>query len=349
MVKVGRIILNRCLYHRQARAAKAREGAAGRLCRGQQSLALGCDKPAATISAPVLPCHTGLPYPMPAMASKKMQNKLNDLSGSQWLYFTNTLWETNVAPDATHRLRKAHGAMKPPQAMAELVRFFTHRNERVLDPFAGVGGILLGAELEDRRAVGVEVEKKWVAVFEEIRKEFGIRHGQFAPRNGSGGRVRSIKARLVCDSCLDFLARQRAESFDAIITDPPYGVAHKATGFAKETNFSMYSGDRRDFANAESFEAYLALIGEFGALAYKVLRPQRYLVVLVGDRYFKGEFLPLGNRVAEALRPQGFELKGVKIWWNKATLRPFRPYAVGNCFVPNITHQNVLILRKKGV
>ena len=59
------------------------------------------------------------------------RNVLNDLDGSRWLYFTNTIWKTDYPPDATHRLRKAHGAMKPPQAMAELVEFFTRKGQTV--------------------------------------------------------------------------------------------------------------------------------------------------------------------------------------------------------------------------
>ena len=287
--------------------------------------------------------------------SKMAHNTLNELSGSEWLFFTNTIWETNVPPDGTHAFRKCHGAIKPPAAMAELVRFFSRRGERVLDPFAGVGGILLGADLEDRMGVGVEVDGRWVDVFNRIRREFRVRDKAFIKRARAEGElrakgdgdVREIRAEIVCDSCLQYMAAQPAESFDAIITDPPYGVQHKTKGFADETNFSMFSSDARDFANAPSFADYLKLMQEFGAHAHRVLAPKRYLVILIGDRYVQGEYMPLGVHVAEAMRPAGFELKGIKIWCNKATLRPFRPYAVGTCFVPNITHQNVVILRKK--
>ena len=117
------------------------------------------------------------------MVRKQLKfNTLNDLTGSEWLFFTNSIWETNVPPDATHRLRKAHGAIKPPQAMAELVRFFSRKGERVLDPFAGVGGILLGAVLEERRALGIEVERRWVDVFEEIKAGFVLSGKEFVPR-----------------------------------------------------------------------------------------------------------------------------------------------------------------------
>jgi len=237
--------------------------------------------------------------------------------------------------------------MKPPEAMAELIRFFTCRKERVLDPFAGVGGILLGAELECRIAFGVEINKRWVEIFERIKSQYGIYKKSIVPLNGSRKSVRTIRASMVCMSCLTFLEEAEPESFHAIVTDPPYGIGHKPKGFKEETNFSMTSSSPQDFGNASSLEQYLELMGRFGSLARKVLKPRRYLVILVGDRYMSGEYVPLGVRVADVLRDCGFELKGIKIWWNKTTLRPLRPYAVGSCFVPNITHQNVLILRKR--
>jgi len=71
------------------------------------------------------------------------------------------------------------------------------------------------------------------------------------------------------------------------------------------------------------------------------------LVMLIGDRYQKGEYLPLGVRVAEVMQRVGFRWKGTRIWWNQATQRPLRPYAVKRCFIPNIQHQNLIILRKE--
>jgi len=72
------------------------------------------------------------------------RNDLNELSGEEWLYFTKSVWSTAYPSELGHARRKAHGANKPPRLMARLIEFFTKSGELVLDPFAGVGGTLLG-------------------------------------------------------------------------------------------------------------------------------------------------------------------------------------------------------------
>jgi DNA modification methylase len=275
-----------------------------------------------------------------------VENRLNDLNGSQWLYWTNSIYETNFPPDQTFPRRKAHGAMKPPELMAEIITFFTKAGEVILDPFAGVGGTLLGAELTGRRAVGIELNPEWVRVYQELRQDFRAFGGAFVPAaNPEGGRL--LGAELILGDCLAVMRRFPDESFAAIITDPPYGCHHRINGFKEETNFSMFSINAADFGNSESYQDYLEKIRVFGNEALRILQPKRYLVLLIGDRFHRGEYLPLGTMVAETLRNIGFRWKGIRIWWNKATQRPLKPYAVKSCFVPNITHQNIIILRKE--
>lgn len=281
------------------------------------------------------------------MAEK--QNRLNDLTGSEWLYWTDTMYVTNYPPDVTHAMRKAHGAMKPPEVMAEIIRFFTKQREMVLDPMAGVGGTLLGAALTGRKSLGFELNPDWVAVYEVIKREFVVSKGQFVVpfENSDFTENRSIDGDMRCGDCLELIKEIQSASIDAVITDPPYGCNHRVT-FAKETNFSMFNrDDDRDFGNAPDFDDYLNLMRLLGQEVYRVLKPDRYFVLMVGDRYHNGEYLPVGHLVAQEMRAVGFKFKGIKIWSNKATQRRLKPYAVKTCFVPNITHQNIIILRKE--
>lgn len=315
---------------------------------------------------------------------RKLLNHLNDLTGAEWLYWTDTLYITSYPPDITHALRKAHGAMKPPEVMAEIINFFTKKDQFVLDPFAGVGGTLLGAALVQRQALGFELNPAWVKIYEEIKARFVVRDGklvqvdswprpntatpgEWLPREKSPGTAGSshdtqgnasrpaapngtwpITGQMRQGGCLELIKEIGDEGVDAVITDPPYGAQHGATGFAAETNFNMLNaGEEADFGNAPDFTTYLELMRRFGQEARRVLKPRKYLVIMVGDRFRNGEYVPLGHLVAEEMRKVGFKLKGIKIWSNRATQRPLKPYAVLSSFVPNITHQNILILKKE--
>lgn len=276
----------------------------------------------------------------------KLENKLNDLSGSQWLFWTNTIYETNFPPDLTHRLRRLHGAMKPPELMADIIRFFTKAGELILDPFAGVGGTILGAMLAERQAVGIELNPAWIDIYQEIVNKYELVDGQFVLK--SHPKQSEFVHRMILGDCIEQMKSFPDQHFAAIITDPPYGCYHGPSGFKKETNFNMLNIDNEhDFGNAANYSAFFHKVQLFGVEAYRVLKSRRYLVLLIGDRFHDGEYYPLGYRVAEVLRSVGFKWKGIRIWWNKATQRPLKPYAIKQCFIPNITHQNIIIMRKE--
>src|SRR5215475_11620667 len=101
------------------------------------------------------------------------RNTLNELSGEEWLYFTKSVWSTAYPSELGHDRRRRHGANKPPRLMARLIEFFTTSGELVLDPFAGVGGTLLGAAIArgPRRAIGIELDARWASVFETVVRD----------------------------------------------------------------------------------------------------------------------------------------------------------------------------------
>src|SRR4051812_11718887 len=109
-------------------------------------------------------------------------NTLNELPGEEWLYFTKSLLSTAYPSELGHGARRAHGANKPPRLMARLIEFFTTSGELVLDPFAGVGGTLLGAAITRgaRRALGIEIDARWAAVYEGVVRDL------LAERDGLG-------------------------------------------------------------------------------------------------------------------------------------------------------------------
>lgn len=289
-------------------------------------------------------------------------NSLNELSGNEWLYFTKSLLTTAYPSELGHTARKAHGANKPPRLMARLIEFFTRGDELVLDPFAGVGGTLLGAAIcrRPRRALGFEIEPRWTEIYERVVDAASAEGDGKGPKlkdlgdNDPGG-PRAFDASGCQVRVGDSMALIRAlgdASVDLVATDPPYNPQLKVTmsggklseTFAnRRTDYAMVTDDPADFANSSSYAEYLdRMAALFGELR-RVLRDKRYAVVIVRDAYQGGSYRFVASDLASRAQSQGFTTKGDLIWYQAGTR--LRPYGYPHAFVPNIVHQHILVLR----
>jgi len=273
----------------------------------------------------------GVPHP---------RNSLNDLTGEEWLYFTKSVITTAFPMEHGHALRKAHGANKPPQLMKLLIDFFTKAGGRVLDPFAGVGGTLIGAALcqPPRECVGIEINPKWIEIYRQVVKE-------------SKGELSDYP--VIQGDCIEELARLEEASFDFVATDPPYNThfqrtmcdgRYDETFTNRRTDYDMRSEDPRDLANMGSYEAYLDGMGRVFEACLRVLKPGRYMAVIVRNAYQKGEYLFTHADLARRAKAVGLIPKGEKVWYQAGTR--LRPYGYPYGYVPNISHQNIVILQR---
>ena len=291
------------------------------------------------------------------------RNTLNELSGEEWLYFTKSVWTTAYPSELGHALRKAHGANKPPRLMARLIEFFTKSGELVLDPFAGVGGTLLGAAIArgPRRALGIELAPRWAEVYAQVVAEAsGQRDGQgplladLGPNDPGGPRTFDpAGCELRVGDALEILPTIAPESVDFVATDPPYNVQLPMTmsggALAKSfsnrrTDYAMVTDDPADLANAPDYPAFLDRMEEVLGQLARVLRRGRYAVLIVRDAYQGGRYVFTGADLAARAANAGLTPKGDLIWYQAGTR--LRPYGYPTGFVPNITHQHLLVLRR---
>ena len=249
---------------------------------------------------------------------------------------------TSYAREFGHDRRKVHGANKPPRLMQALVEFFTKAGGRVLDPFAGVGGTLLGASLADppRRAVGIEIHPRWAGVYREV----AAAHPDLAPQE------------MIVGDALEILrdgGRLPDGSFDFVATDPPYNVhlertmcdgRYDATHANRRTDYDMRSDDPRDLANLGTYDRYLDAMQDAFAGMLRVLRPGGYVALIVRNAYQDGEYLFTHVDLARRAKAAGLVPKGEIVWYQTGSR--LRPYGYPNAFVPNIAHQFIVILQK---
>jgi DNA modification methylase len=291
-------------------------------------------------------------------------NTLNELPGEEWLYFTKSLLTTAYPSELGHAARKAHGANKPPRLMARLIEFFSKTGEVVLDPFAGVGGTLLGAAIArgPRQAIGIELDQRWATVYDDVVRDLS------GERDGAGPVLADLETadpggprtfdprglRLVVGDALAILPTIAPDSIDFVATDPPYnlqlpmtmaGGKLAETHANRRTDYAMIGDQAADLANAPDYPTFLDRMGDVFVELERVLRDGRYAVVIVRDAYQSGRYVFTGSDLAARAALAGFVPKGDLIWYQAGTR--LRPYGYPRVFVPNIVHQHVLVLRKE--
>jgi DNA modification methylase len=291
-------------------------------------------------------------------------NELNELSGEEWLYFTKSVLTTAYPSELGHAARKAHGANKPPRLMARLIEFFSRSGELVLDPFAGVGGTLLGAAIArgPRRALGIELDPRWAAVFDDVVTSLAAERDGLGPAIAELGPTDPGPARgfdpsgieLRVGDALEILPTLEPDSVDLVATDPPYNIQLPLTmaGGAlaehhanRRTDYAMISDAPADLANAADYPTFVERMGAVFEQLARVLRPGRYAVVIVRDAYPGGRYQFVGADLAARAALAGLVPKGDLIWHQAGTR--LRPYGYPRVFVPNIAHQHILVLRRE--
>ncbi|MEA2536664.1 MAG: hypothetical protein QOF11_898 [Chloroflexota bacterium] len=314
-------------------------------------------------AVPPIELPTELPARPAGRGSPHSANALNELSGEEWLYFTKSVWSTAYPSELGHGLRKAHGANKPPRLMCRLIEFFSKSGELVLDPFAGVGGTLLGAAIAQRprRALGVELDPRWVDVYRTVVAELSAeRDGQgpilanLGPSDPGGARTfdpAGLEMRQ--GDALTILPTLPEASVDLVAMDPPYNVQLPLTMAGgklaeshanRRTDYAMVSDDPADLANSPDYATFLDRMEAVLAECRRVVRPRRYAVVIVRDAYQDGRYLFTAADLAERAQRVGLIPKGDLVWYQAGTR--LRPYGYPNAFVPNIAHQHILVLRR---
>jgi adenine-specific DNA-methyltransferase len=268
------------------------------------------------------------------------RNKLNDLSGSEWIYFLNSVdvthYSTKGADGFAHHLRGKHPSPKPPQLMKKFVDFFTKEGQTVLDPFMGVGGTLIACSLSHRKGIGIDLSREYIDLYKKVCKELNV-----AKQTAIVGNSLNLEKLLKKGTKVDF-----------ILTDPPYGemLSKKRTGqrmkkigVAKATPFTNHEAD---LGNMER-ENFLNSLKEIIAKSTKCLKQKGYIAIFVKDLQPKnGEHNMLHAFIADKLSEiPDISFRGYKIWYD-ATQKLY-PFGYPHAFVANQFHQFIMIFRKE--
>jgi DNA modification methylase len=274
-----------------------------------------------------------------------LKNPLNDLSGGEWTFFLNsvinTRYTTNGDDSFAHHIRKIHPSPKPPQLMEEIIRFFTKENELVLDYFMGVGGTLLGASLSNRKAIGIDLEKKYIEAYKEANKYLNLKE----------------QTTIIGDS-IEILQNPTLlkneignNKLSLILIDPPYGdmMARPKTGEAvkngKDTSATPFTTLSNDLGNM-SWDKFREIFKKSIVNSLKLLKNKGHIIVFIKDMQPKEKELNLlhADLIQDLSNINGISYLGTKIWADQGV--NLYPYGYPYAYVSNQIHQYILIFKK---
>lgn len=275
------------------------------------------------------------------------RNTLNDLTGKDWLPETKSFfYQKGLGADSPEaQIEKLHPAPYSFQDIGHLVRFFTKKGMRVLDPFGGVGSTAKACEIDGRVCTSIELSPKWHQLsIERLEKEVG---------EGTSKNHTFING----DSCEELLKFEN-ESVDFVVTSPPYwGILNKLDqkvikNRVKNNLETKYSEDEKDLGNVSDYEEFLdILVNKVFLECARVLRTGKYMALVVSDFRDKSDFISFHADLISRMNKHDItgggylNLQGIKILLQNH--KSLLPYGYPFAYVENIHHQYILIFKKE--
>lgn len=230
-----------------------------------------------------------------AGAERVQQGDINDINLLRWKEYddilTDSLWLLKRRDTSGAHLGWYWGNFVP-QIPHQLLLRYTRRGDWVLDPFVGSGTTLIECRRLGRNGLGVELNPGVAARAREIVVE---------EANPQGAVAEIVEGD---SAALDFSALLSDRGLDAVqlvILHPPYH------------DIIRFSSDPRDLSNASSVQGFLELLGQVVERTAPVLETGRCLALVIGDKYLRGEWVPLGFYAMQQVLSRGFRLKSIVV------------------------------------
>lgn len=271
------------------------------------------------------------------------KNKLNDLTGKEWIKFTKSWFIHNPPP--RNKLEILHPAKFPEGLIKDFIKFFTKEGDLVLDPFLGSGSTAVAAKKSSRSCIGFEISKKYA----DISKS-RLAQGNLDKWVDSNQDKSYFKIFCEDSNKLDlFWEKHNLPAVDFCITSPPYWNQLKRNFMRQKERKNLgldtkYSENPEDIGNIDDYKEFLHAQKKIFDKVYNVLKNKGYLVIITNNIFYNGRVYPLAFDTAVSLS-DNWVLKDEKIWLqdDKALL----PLGINNAWIANRCHQYCLIFRKE--
>ncbi len=226
---------------------------------------------------------------------EEKSGRLNDINLNRWKEYSDILTDSFWKLDKRDR-SGAHNAGYwgnfVPQIPYQLLNRYTKKGEWVLDVFMGSGTTLIECKRQGRNGIGFDLSQEAIRMAKENLS---------MEENQEGVRIETLNLDSTKADYKKELCSIGIESVQLAIMHPPYWDIIK------------FSDDSCDLSNAPDIGDFLNGIRKCAESVHSVLDQKRYLAMVIGDKYAKGEWIPLGFRAMDEVLSSGFKLKSIVV------------------------------------
>ena len=234
-----------------------------------------------------------------------------------------TVWSFRDRGDWASHTPQYRGNWSP-RVVRNVIELYTKQGDIVLDPMVGGGTTPVECYLTGRNSISVDINPGAINI---TRDRLNL------PENNIIGSPESNHRTFVGDvRNLNLISN---DSIDLVATHPPY------------VNIIKYApsvdGDLSQINDYELFfKEFSKAIKEF----FRVLKPNGYCAILIGDTHNKSHYVPIANRMMIDFLREGFVLKEdvIKKEWNCESDRNLGKYSGSNFLLT--MHEHLYIFKK---
>jgi len=262
-------------------------------------------------------------------------NKVSDINLLRWKEYddviTDSLWVLDKRDTTGAHIGWYWGNFIP-QIPHQMMLRYTKKGDWVLDAFVGSGTTLIECRRLERNGIGIELNTVTAEKAKELVEKEPNKHGVTTEVISDDSRTANIEK---------VLGKYGIKQVQLLIMHPPY---YDIIKFSKEP---------RDLSQAKSVGEFLKMFGDVVDNATPFLEKGRYFALVIGDKYSKGEWIPLGFYCMDEVLKRGYLLKGIIVKnfeetrgkRNQKELWRYRAL-VGGFYV--FKHEYIMLFKKKG-
>lgn len=258
------------------------------------------------------------------------RNKLNDLTGTEWLQLSKSVWNSERCVEDKEAFK--HPAPFLIKDIRRLIRLFTKKGQIVLDPFMGSGTALIASSMEGRKSIGVDLNKKYCDLARQRLNKLKL----------NGFKIRKGNSLYMIP---------KLDNIDYCITSPPYhnilrnkGGGIRTDGSQRRQGVEYYSEDTADIGNQKDYNKFLEKFGEIMSKVHSKLKERRYCSIIISDFTVDKKEVNVHGDIINLMKDIGLDFCGTIILTQNS--KPLYPFGYPYAYKINHHHQYILNFRK---